>query len=240
MLTAQPLQPPLVACRLGQLYNKEAFIERWLHRKTAPLPSSMSHIDSRKDLKDLTVDFDTTSGKLVCPLSKAVFDSGVRGVFFWSCGCVVSTKALKRLSPDVSLDKPETSRTSSSHHAESSTQHDTVAVARADPASDDKQQQSSDTDHQREVEHRTSCFQRHCPVCSTPYDPQSDVVQLVPDMDVLITLKQKLLEAKQRRSAVKRAERHQCGTTAETGDNTVADVKKRKQNAFGSPLVYSS
>jgi hypothetical protein len=79
------------------MYNKESLIERFLNRKTLPLPTELNHIQSRKDFRDLKVDFDNVSGKLVCPITKVEFDSGVKGIFFWSCGCVVSLKAVKRL-----------------------------------------------------------------------------------------------------------------------------------------------
>lgn len=97
-MTQEPLKPPLSACRLGQLYNREGLIQRLLRRKTVPLPPNMNHVESRKDIKDLNIVFEPKTGKLVCPIMKVEFDAGVKGVFLWSCGCVISSKALDELS----------------------------------------------------------------------------------------------------------------------------------------------
>lgn len=98
-VTQEPLKPPLVACRLGQLYNKEAMLHRLMQRKTSgvPLPPNAMHIRSLKDLCNLRVEFDAATGRLVCPILKVEFDSGIKGIVLWSCGCVISTKAFEQL-----------------------------------------------------------------------------------------------------------------------------------------------
>lgn len=199
-LTSQPLNPPLIACRLGQLYSKESFIERWLNRKAVALPPSVSHIDSRKDVKDLNVEFDKGSGKLVCPLSKVEFDSGVRGVFFWPCGCVVSSKALERLS-GTSNSMPSDEAVASS--TSSTAKH--LSKTTKKPGAENNRGGGA-------------VARRPCPVCGVTYDVHNDVIQLVPDVESLPDLKGRLLEEKLKNRVAKRS-------GCETGSSS---IKKQK------------
>jgi len=91
------LKRPLVACRLGRIYNKDAIIEAML-KKT--IPEGSRHIRSLKDIRTLCPSsvVSTADGDcLVCPISKDGFDGSLRGFFGWRCGCVISEKALKNL-----------------------------------------------------------------------------------------------------------------------------------------------
>lgn len=99
------MKPPLSACRLGQLYNRETLISRLLHRKTVPLPPNMSHIESRRDFKDLNVEL--KSERLICPIMKIEFGAGVKGAFLWTCGCVISIKALDNLTNSGKIESPQ-------------------------------------------------------------------------------------------------------------------------------------
>merc|ERR1719171_1998700 len=47
-LSQQELKDPVVACRLGNLYNKEAMIGALLNKS---LPSALSHVKALKDVK---------------------------------------------------------------------------------------------------------------------------------------------------------------------------------------------
>lgn len=54
-LTARPLQQPVVACELGQLYNKESVLQALLtaREEGTPMPQAMQHIKSMKDVHEL-------------------------------------------------------------------------------------------------------------------------------------------------------------------------------------------
>ena len=52
ILSKEPLKPPIVACKLGNLYNKEEVLRR-LVEKT--MPYSFRHIKKLKDVKEAKV-----------------------------------------------------------------------------------------------------------------------------------------------------------------------------------------
>lgn len=109
-ITEDPLEAPIVACRLGHLYNKTAVIECLLERK---MPKEYSHIRSLKDVKQCKVEFDkdeSTSNVavgetnvarkngLICPLSRAdLSNSGLKTVLIWKTGVMCTEKALKEM-----------------------------------------------------------------------------------------------------------------------------------------------
>lgn len=53
LILQEKLKPPLLACRIGRLYNKEAVIRALLEKA---LPPHMRHIKSLKDMKDCDVE----------------------------------------------------------------------------------------------------------------------------------------------------------------------------------------
>lgn len=97
-ISQQDLQEPVVACRLGNLYNKEAVIGALLSKS---LPSGLSHIRALKDVKHCSVTWaEGSSGdrRLVCPVSREELDTGgSRAVMIWTTGAVISAKTLKEL-----------------------------------------------------------------------------------------------------------------------------------------------
>lgn len=111
-----PLQSPIVACGLGHLYSKEAVLEGLLDRKT--LPESAIHIKSLKDVKDLNLtpnpayegmkaekgDCYVDGGKspYICPIIGLEMNGKYKFCFLWSCGCVMSERALKHVKSSVS------------------------------------------------------------------------------------------------------------------------------------------
>ncbi|KRY21640.1 Protein RTF2 -like protein [Trichinella patagoniensis] len=111
-LTQQPLKAPIVACRLGRLYNKEAVIEALLKRKEAPV-EGLNHISSLKDVKELKLTknpaydekkadkggeyADLKSAAYICPVSGLEMNGIYRFCFLWSCGCVLSEKCFKEI-----------------------------------------------------------------------------------------------------------------------------------------------
>lgn len=99
-LSQQPLCDPVVACRLGNLYNKEAIINALLNKC---VPKEIAHIRALKDVKQcqLTwVDAEDKKGcrHMVCPVSRNELDAGSsRAVLIWTSGAVISEKSLKEL-----------------------------------------------------------------------------------------------------------------------------------------------
>lgn len=70
-LTSEPLNPPIVICKLGYVYNKESLLKSLVEKD---IPETFSHIKSPKDFKtvnklSIKKDSLTESIKLVCPIS---------------------------------------------------------------------------------------------------------------------------------------------------------------------------
>jgi len=99
-LSQEELRDPVVACRLGNLYNKEAMIGAFLNKT---IPPGLSHVKKLGDLKNCVITWreaEAEDGKkrMVCPLSREDLDSGgSRAVVIWSTGAVVGLKSLKAL-----------------------------------------------------------------------------------------------------------------------------------------------
>jgi hypothetical protein len=51
-ISKEPLKPPIVVCKLGNLYNKEELLKR-LVEKT--MPHSFRHIKKLKDIKEAKI-----------------------------------------------------------------------------------------------------------------------------------------------------------------------------------------
>ncbi|CAL1681027.1 unnamed protein product [Lasius platythorax] len=106
-----PLQLPIVGCNLGRLYSKESVLEGLLDRNT--LPESAAHIKYLKDVRNLNLTpnpaFDgnkaekgdgyTDGGKspYICPVIGLEMNGKYKFCFLWSCGCVMSERALKEV-----------------------------------------------------------------------------------------------------------------------------------------------
>jgi len=111
-----PLQSPIVGCNLGRLYSKESVLEGLLDRNM--LPESAVHIKHLKDVKNLNLTpnpaFDgnkaekgdgyTNGGKnpYICPVIGLEMNGRYKFCFLWSCGCVMSERALKEVKSTVS------------------------------------------------------------------------------------------------------------------------------------------
>lgn len=106
-----PLQPPVVGCALGRLYSKESVLEGLLDRNT--LPESAQHIKTLKDIKNLNLTsnpafegnkakkgdcyIDERKSPYICPLIGLEMNGKYKFCFLWSCGCVMSERALKEV-----------------------------------------------------------------------------------------------------------------------------------------------
>lgn len=100
MISQQALRDPVVACKLGNLYNKEAVIAALLNRK---MPEDLSHIRGLKDVKQCVITWaeaekEQGEKRMVCPVSREDLDSGSsRAVLIWPSGAVIAAKSLKEM-----------------------------------------------------------------------------------------------------------------------------------------------
>jgi len=109
----QPLQTPVVACELGRLYNKETVLECLLDK--SKVTEVVSHLRSLKDVKELSFtdnpDWaegngvengdgfrDEHKSRWICPVVGQEMNGKFRFNFIWTCGCVVSERAMKEVS----------------------------------------------------------------------------------------------------------------------------------------------
>ena len=112
-ITQRELVKPIVACELGRLYNKESVLEFLLDRSIC---DSVSHIRGLKDIKELNLTpntgydekcrelaghFDTMAAKYICPVAGVEMNGKYRFCFIWSCGCVLSERAMKEVPSEV-------------------------------------------------------------------------------------------------------------------------------------------
>ncbi|KAK0161113.1 hypothetical protein PV327_009626 [Microctonus hyperodae] len=110
-----PLQQPIVACGLGKLYSKEAVIEGLLDRTI--LPESAVHIKNLKDVKSLNLTpnpvyddnkaekgdgyVDGGRSPYICPIIGLEMNGKYKFCFLWTCGCVMSERALKHVKSTI-------------------------------------------------------------------------------------------------------------------------------------------
>lgn len=100
--SSRVLSAPIVACRLGQLYNKEDLLNALIDKT---LSSTCSHIRGLKDVREVhftaNPSYDAAGEKegsllplFVCPITMLEFNGMNHFVFLWSTGHVLSSKAL--------------------------------------------------------------------------------------------------------------------------------------------------
>lgn len=90
------LQKPIVGCRLGYIYNKEALLSCLINKT---IPKAFNHIRRLKDVKDIRATENSNKQSpypLVCPLTAVEYNGLTRFVFLWTCGCLLSEKALTK------------------------------------------------------------------------------------------------------------------------------------------------
>eukprot|EP00930_Biecheleria_cincta_P006593 TRINITY_DN107630_c0_g1_i1.p1 TRINITY_DN107630_c0_g1~~TRINITY_DN107630_c0_g1_i1.p1 ORF type:complete len:276 (-),score=60.95 TRINITY_DN107630_c0_g1_i1:28-855(-) len=99
-ISQQVLQEPVVACRLGNLYNKEALIGALLNRT---MPEDVAHVRALKDVKQCIISWTEAENedglrRMVCPVTREDLDHGSsRAVVIWSSGAVISAKSVKEM-----------------------------------------------------------------------------------------------------------------------------------------------
>ncbi|KAH8285745.1 hypothetical protein KR018_001810 [Drosophila ironensis] len=117
-LTQQTLQEPIAMCGMGRLYSKQSLIERLLEKEK--MPETSAHVKSLKDIKQLQLtpnpaftEADKTEGLLdvrhapyICKLIGLEMSGKFRFVALWSCGCVMSERALKQIKGNAASTCP--------------------------------------------------------------------------------------------------------------------------------------
>ncbi|OWF52009.1 protein RTF2 homolog [Mizuhopecten yessoensis] len=112
-ITQEPLHPPIMACEIGKLYNKESALELLLDRTKFECASSFSHLRGFKDLKELNLTenpayekpenekgdgyIDTNIAPYSCPIVGIEMNGKHRFSVLWKCGCVLSERANKEV-----------------------------------------------------------------------------------------------------------------------------------------------
>jgi hypothetical protein len=101
-LTMEPLIKPVVACRLGRLYNKESVLNVLLDRgRFNEISEAFSHLTSLKDVKELNIKENTTcnveSSRFVCLVTGKEMNGKTKFFYYRSCGCVLSYQAIEHV-----------------------------------------------------------------------------------------------------------------------------------------------
>lgn len=117
-LSQEPLKKPVVSCKLGRLYNKEAILEAKLN-KTLSDNQATKHIHSLSDVKELKltdnkawkdsgpekgdVYIDMNETPWICPVTHLPMNGTSAFFVNWICGCVFSEKAKQELKTKTCL-----------------------------------------------------------------------------------------------------------------------------------------
>ncbi|GAB2289109.1 hypothetical protein Dimus_023411 [Dionaea muscipula] len=108
-LSFEPLKPPCVIDRLGNVFNKEALVRSLIGKN---LPKEFSHIKGLKDMIDIQlslipgVEFDdglSERTRFQCPISGLEFNGKYKFFALRKCGHVLSAKALKEVKSSACL-----------------------------------------------------------------------------------------------------------------------------------------
>lgn len=103
-ISKKPLERPIVACKLGRLYNKDSVVMFLLNRQeTDPtLATELSHIKSLKSLINCNLKSSEAkeSEYFVCPVTGREMNGKSRFYVTKTCGCVLSEQAINQF-PDT-------------------------------------------------------------------------------------------------------------------------------------------
>ena len=90
-LSKQPLQQPLCADRLGNIFNYESILRSLLQHK---LPAQFGHILRLKDIRKLQYqEAEDKQWVIQCAVTKQPYNGNTKFLLNWHCGCVISQKA---------------------------------------------------------------------------------------------------------------------------------------------------
>ncbi|URE17970.1 Rtf2 RING-finger [Musa troglodytarum] len=97
-LSGEPLAPPVVVDRLGNLFNKEALVEALIHKN---IPKEFSHIRGLKDMIPIHLSLNpgaaNSERRFECPITDLEFNGKYGFLVLRGCGHVLSVKALKEV-----------------------------------------------------------------------------------------------------------------------------------------------
>ncbi|KAK1293629.1 hypothetical protein QJS10_CPB17g00222 [Acorus calamus] len=102
-LSSEPLQPPCVVDRLGNVFNKETLVQAMLEKK---LPPGFGHIRGLKDMFSIELcsipgvrsdDDKSFDARFQCPITGLEFNGNYGFFALRQCGHVLSSKALKEV-----------------------------------------------------------------------------------------------------------------------------------------------
>lgn len=110
-ITQQPLQKPIVADLLGNVYNKESIIEYLLEK--SKYEAGPEHIKGLKDVKELSLVSNPsyisnkqenadesavlTKSQYICPVTGLELNGSFKFYYLFNCGCVFSERAYKTI-----------------------------------------------------------------------------------------------------------------------------------------------
>lgn len=97
-LTDEKLKSPIAVCRLGNLYNKKALLERLLSKS---MPEELCYIQSMKDIVNCKWTSDEEC--YTCPITKTELNGVKPFVVLAKCGCVVAEKVYTEIDTKVCL-----------------------------------------------------------------------------------------------------------------------------------------
>ncbi|WOL08647.1 hypothetical protein Cni_G17400 [Canna indica] len=103
-LSGEPLAPPVVVDRLGNLFNKEALVEALIHKK---IPKEFGHIRGLKDMIQIHLSPNPSAAnsetKFECPITGLEFNGKYGFFVLRGCGHALSVKALKEVKTSACL-----------------------------------------------------------------------------------------------------------------------------------------
>ncbi|XP_059177793.1 replication termination factor 2-like [Physella acuta] len=116
-ISQEVLVKPIVACELGRLYNKESVLEFLLDRTKFDVASQFDHLRGLKDIKELNLTdnpesksrdpekcdgySDPSISDFICPVVGLEMSGTFKFCFLWSCGCVISERALREVKTET-------------------------------------------------------------------------------------------------------------------------------------------
>lgn len=116
-ISQEPLRAPIMGCELGRLYNKESVLEFLIDKSKFENASGFAHIRGLKDVKELKFTdnqayekekvkkgdsyIDTQTSPYICPVVGLEMNGTYKFCFVWSCGCVMSERALKEIKSET-------------------------------------------------------------------------------------------------------------------------------------------
>jgi hypothetical protein len=123
-LSKRPLERPIVSCRKGRMYNKDAIVEYLLDKQKFPDTNwCCTHVKKMKDVCRLTLTPYTAAAstdnnknndknnredgwRFECPVTRRVMNGTVKFYYSAKCGCVVSEQALKECNNIIATGGP--------------------------------------------------------------------------------------------------------------------------------------